>query len=150
MLSVSHLIYETLISKLRYVATNSLFSFEGLLCTFSWVLSLLSRYFYNMYKGNMFEIVFSFNVKDNNIFPCLPNIWLSYNTSMLCQSKCACLHKTVNMAVFFVKSNENTYPKGRALMQMHRVVPITKRRNSTKISRCIVVRLDKSRKKMVV
>ena len=27
-------------------------------------------------------------------------------------SECACLHKTVNMAVFFVKSNENTYQKG--------------------------------------
>ena len=46
--------------------------------------------------------------------------------SVLCQSECACLHKTVNMAVFFVKSNENTYLKGRALMQMYRVVPITK------------------------
>ena len=49
------------------------------------------------------------------------------NASVLCQSECACLHKTVNMVVFFVKSNENTYPKGRALMQMYRVVPITKR-----------------------
>jgi len=38
------------------------------------------------------------------------------NGSMFCQSGCACLHKTVNMAVFFVKSNGNTYPKGRALM----------------------------------
>jgi len=28
------------------------------------------------------------------------------------------------MVVFFVKSNENTYPKGRALTQMYRVVPI--------------------------
>jgi len=27
------------------------------------------------------------------------------------------------MVVFFVKSNENTYPKGRALMQMYSVVP---------------------------
>ena len=36
-------------------------------------------------------------------------------------------HKTVNMVVLFFKSNENTYPKGRALMQMYRVVPITKR-----------------------
>jgi len=34
------------------------------------------------------------------------------------------------MVVFFVKSNENTYPKGRALMQIYRVVPITKRGNS--------------------
>jgi len=39
------------------------------------------------------------------------------------------INKTVNMVVFFVKSNENTYPKGRALMQMYRVVPITKREN---------------------
>ena len=30
------------------------------------------------------------------------------NTSVICQSKYACLHKTVNMVVFFVKSNENT------------------------------------------
>ena len=43
--------------------------------------------------------------------------------SVLCQSECACLHKTVNMVVFFVKSKEN----GRALMPMYRVVPITKR-----------------------
>ena len=28
---------------------------------------------------NMFEIVFSFNVKDDNIFLCLPHIRLSYN-----------------------------------------------------------------------
>jgi len=31
------------------------------------------------------------------------------------------------MVVFFVKSNENTYPNGRALLQMYRVVNITKR-----------------------
>ena len=51
------------------------------------------------------------------------------NASVVCQSECACLHKTVNMVVFFVKSNENTYPKGRALKQMYRVVHITKRGN---------------------
>ena len=51
------------------------------------------------------------------------------NASVLCQSECACLHKTVIMVVFFVKSNENTFPKGRALMQMYRVVPQTKRGN---------------------
>jgi len=33
------------------------------------------------------------------------------------------------MAVFLVKSNENTFPKERSLMQMYRVVPITKRGN---------------------
>jgi len=53
------------------------------------------------------------------------------NTSMLSQSECACLHKTVNTLVFCVKSNENIYPKGRALMQMYRVVPISKEGIST-------------------
>jgi len=48
------------------------------------------------------------------------------NASVLCQSECACLHQTVNTVVFFVKSDENTYPKGRALMHMYIVVPITK------------------------
>ena len=45
---------------------------------------------------------------------------------VLCQPECTCLHKTVNMVVFVVKRNENTYPKGIALMQMYRVVPILK------------------------
>ena len=51
------------------------------------------------------------------------------NASVICQSVCACLHKTVNIVVFFVRSNENTYPKGRAHMQMYRVVPVKKRKN---------------------
>jgi len=34
------------------------------------------------------------------------------------------------MVVFFVKSNENTYPNGRALMQMYKVVLITNRGNT--------------------
>ena len=77
-------------------------------------------------------MVVSFNVKDNNVYPCLHNItFISYNIHTFCsaQSECACLHKTVNMAVFFVKSYENTYPKGKALIQMYRVVPQTKREN---------------------
>jgi len=49
------------------------------------------------------------------------------NASVLCQSECACLHKTVITEVFFVKSNENTYPKGRSLMQLYRVVPQVKK-----------------------
>ena len=65
----------------------------------------------------------------NTIFP------ITYrNASVLCQSEWACLHKTVNIVVFFVKSNENTYPKGRALMQMYRVVTIRKRGNCTYIN----------------
>ena len=39
------------------------------------------------------------------------------------------IHKTISMVVFFVKSNENTYPKGSTLMQIYRVVPITKNGN---------------------
>ena len=48
---------------------------------------------------------------------------------VLCQSECTILYKTINMVGFFVKSDENTYPKGRALMQMYRVVLITKSGN---------------------
>ena len=81
------------------------------------MLSLFGRYFYNKYIVNMFEIVFSFNVKDTHTFPCLQILDFpitSRNVSVLCQSECACLYKTVNIVVFFVNSNENTYPKGRA------------------------------------
>ena len=76
----------------------------------------------------MFEIVSSFNVKDNNIFPCLHNIRLSFN--MRCQSECACLHKTINMVVFFVKSNENTFHKRESTHSMYGIVPMMKRGNS--------------------
>jgi len=74
----------------------------------------------------MFEIVFSFNVKDNNIFACLHNIrFTTYRNALaLCQSKFAYLHKTVNMVVFFVKSNENIYQKKESTHV--NVVPITK------------------------
>ena len=58
---------------------NSLFSFDGQHCIFSLVLSLMGRYFYRMNIIKMFEVVFSFDVKDNNIFPCLHNIRLPYN-----------------------------------------------------------------------
>ena len=78
----------------------------------------------------MFEIVFSFNVKALIYFHIyiLFDIPITYGIALvLCQSECTCLHKTVNIVVFFLKSNENTYAKGRALMQMYRVVPITKR-----------------------
>jgi len=34
------------------------------------------------------------------------------------------------MVVFVVKSNENTYPKVRALLEIYRVVPITNRGNT--------------------
>ena len=51
------------------------------------------------------------------------------NASELCQSECACLHKTVNMVVFFVKVMKIPNYKRRALMQLYRGVPTTKRQN---------------------
>ena len=47
------------------------------------------------------------------------------------------LHKTVEMVVFFVKNNENTYPKGRALMQIYRVVCQMNRENLINMS-CLI------------
>jgi len=66
-----------------------------------------------VYIENMFEIVYSFNVQDNNVY-IIVDFPITYrNYSVLCQSECACLRKSVNMVVFF----ENTYPKGRALIK---------------------------------
>jgi len=42
------------------------------------VCSHVGRYFYNVYSKK-FEIVFSSNVKDNNLCPCVHNKRLSYN-----------------------------------------------------------------------
>ena len=83
---------------------DDLDSFEGKLCTCLRVLYLLGRYFYTMYEVKMLQIVFSFNVKDNNICPCLHNneTLLYRNDSVMCQSECASLHKTVNMVVSFL------------------------------------------------
>ena len=84
------------------------------------ICSLVGRYFFNMYIVKQFEIIY-FHVYITLDFP------ITYRTaSVLSESECTCLHQTVNMVVFFVKSNENIYPKGRVLMQMYRVVPITK------------------------
>ena len=33
------------------------------------------------------------------------------HASVLCQSECACLHETLNIVVFFVKSNNKYLPK---------------------------------------
>ena len=55
------------------------------------------------------------------------------NASVLCQSESACLHQTVYIVVFWTKYNENIYPKGRALIQMYRVVPQTNRGNKSTI-----------------
>jgi len=88
------------------------------------VSSLVGKYFYKMYLVKKFELVFSFYVKDTNIIPCLRSIILSVSA---CQSECARRHKTVNMIVFLVKRNENTYPKGRARMPIYRVVPLMKK-----------------------
>ena len=47
------------------------------------------------------------------------------NASVLCQSQCACLHRTVNILVVFTPKNGNIYPKGRALMYVYGVVSIS-------------------------
>jgi len=44
------------------------------------VCSLVGRYFYSLHIVNKFEKLFYFNIKDNNNFPCLHTIRLSYNT----------------------------------------------------------------------
>jgi len=44
--------------------------------------------------------------------------------------------------VVFLVNNENTYPKGRTLMQMDRVVPQTKRGNTLRASKCNVLYYD--------
>ena len=49
---------------------------------------------------------------------------ITYKQNVSDLSVCACLHKTVNRFLF--NDNENTYPKGRALMHIYRVVPHTK------------------------
>ena len=51
---------------------------------------------------------------------------------MLCQSERLCLHQTVNMVVFFCFTKQiKKIPtiNGRALMQIYRAVPQTKRGN---------------------
>ena len=72
------------------------------------VCSLVGRYFLTMYITEKVAIVFSFNVKDNNTFPCLHYVRHSYNisyinASVLCQSECACLHTAIYMAFYFVQ-----------------------------------------------
>ena len=69
---------------------------------------MFGRYFYNMYTCivKQLELVFPINVKSNTITILLDFPITYRNASVLCQSECACLHKTLKMAVFFVKSHE--------------------------------------------
>jgi len=78
------------------------------------VIYLVGRYFYNMYIVNSLKLCFPYLSRTTLYFHVyiILDFPITYrNDAVLCQSECACLHKTVNMAVFFVKSNENTYPK---------------------------------------
>ena len=80
---------------------------------FSIVLSLLELahllvgIFYK-YNSKTFEIVFSFNGMDTSIFHVYIILYFPIthrrNASVICQSECVCLHKTVNMVVLFVKN----------------------------------------------
>ena len=72
------------------------------------VCSLAGRYFYNVYMINKFEIVFSLNIKDNNIFPCLRTIRLSYSIKK-CFSHIS--HDYIKYGSFLFKTHENTYSK---------------------------------------
>jgi len=68
-------------------------------------------YFYNV-DSKPFEIGF-FPLMLRTILYFQVNVVLDFpltyrSTAVICQSDCACLHKTVNMTIFFVKSNENT------------------------------------------
>jgi len=69
--------------------------------------------------ANMFETVFplmSRTIIYIHVYILL-DLNITYrNASVLCQSECTCLHKAVNMVVFYVKSNENICLKGRLLM----------------------------------
>ena len=96
------------------------------------VSSLIDRYLYNVYIVKMCFTFMSRTIKYVHVY-----ILLDFPASVLCQSEFACLHKTVNMVVFFVKSNENTYPKGRALMQIYRVVPKTKKKTMVESAVCM-------------
>ena len=90
---------------------------------------LVFRDFYNMYIVKKFEIVFfpsmSRTILYVHVYIILEFTITYINVSFICLSECACLHKTVNM-VFFL-NYEYTSPKGRVIMQMYRVVSITKR-----------------------
>ena len=142
---VDHTSKHTYNKHLPYVPSGSLFASESVSIglwnipyfrneyKFIRVSSLFGRYFYNTYiliatrlklcSPLMSRIITYFHVYRVLVlyFP------ITYrNAAVFCQSECACLHKTVNTAIFFVKSNEITQPKRKALMQMCRVVPQTK------------------------
>ena len=72
----------------------------------------------------MFRTIIYFHVY---IILDFPITYIPVNASVLCQSECTCLHKTVNMVVFFVKSNENTYSckcTKLSLLRKEGIVPI--------------------------
>jgi len=70
----------------------------------------MGRYYYYVYIVKMFEIVFSLMLRTSTYFH-VSIILDSPITNASVSIRMPCLHKTVNMVVFFVKSNENTYPK---------------------------------------
>ena len=64
------------------------------------VCSLVGRYFSNMYIVKKFEIVCSFNVKDNNIFPCfLCYKWWKYLPKRESKCKCTVLSPRIQISI---------------------------------------------------
>ena len=116
------------------LAACLVFSFIPYFWNFNFVrvISLVGRYFYNTYIHvvKKYEIVFSFNIKDNYIFPCLHNIKLSYNIL-----KCfSALSIRMRMPTYNSKHGRFFFFKVmKTLIQMYRVVPIMKRENKKDI-----------------
>ena len=89
--------------------------------------------------SKQFESVCFCKVKDNDMLPCFRHIKPSYTIYRYCSA----LSIRMRMSTFITittgsvpfKHNENTYQKGRVLMQMYRVVPQTKRGNSLRSSK---------------
>ena len=107
-----------------------MFLFEGQLYIFMSALPF-GYNLYNMYI-HVVNLFMSSTIIYFHVYIIL-DVPITYrNALVLCQSECACLHKTVNVVE----------PKRRALMHMYRVVPITQSELYIRINRhevkCIV------------
>jgi len=76
------------------------------------VISLLGRYFYNIYIVKMVEIVFSLLLRTIIYFHVyiILDFPITYrNASVFFQSECACLLKTVNMIVMKIPTQKGEH-----------------------------------------
>ena len=108
----------------------SLFSLKGQLCTFAWVVSLLGRYLYNFKQRKLPCLLLYVDMRiliDKSISICLKEslIICTHGNVLLSLT----LKKTQFQTILLYTYCRNTYPKGRALMKMNRVIRQTKRGN---------------------